>query len=187
MSDYVSNQCTMTQDNRVWGQRVQIVCGARKLETILTRAFLWNHPKSLGLVLSLKGIQVQNAVKVKYWVSLKTRSQTSFTHSQPSEQCFESSSQTWSMPDIHYRPAGLHQSLHAQEESHLLLILQIVQHSLHTDRLAGIKTCAEKGLRWRVASPAECNMEHLSCAVVLTPPEKLSLQTVWKRAGNLFF
>ncbi|TNN66593.1 hypothetical protein EYF80_023127 [Liparis tanakae] len=38
------------------------------------------------------GVQVQNAVEVKYWVGLRTRSQTSFTHSKPSEQCWESSS-----------------------------------------------------------------------------------------------
>lgn len=34
-----------------------------------------------------------------------------------------------------YRPAGLHQGLNAEEESHVLLILQIVQHFLHTEGL----------------------------------------------------
>lgn len=38
------------------------------------------------------------------------------------EQCYKS----------HYRPAGLHQSLNAEEESNILFILQVVQHSLHT-------------------------------------------------------
>lgn len=45
-------------------------------------------------------------------------------------------SQQNSLLNTHYRPARLHQRLNAEEESHILFILQIIQHPLHTDRRA---------------------------------------------------
>lgn len=48
----------------------------------------------------------------------------------------KTSSQRDNLLFTHYRPARLHQRLNAEEESHILFILQIIQHPLHTDRRA---------------------------------------------------
>lgn len=74
--------------------------------------------------------------------------------------------------NVRHTPAGLHQGLDAEEESHVLFILQIIQHFLHRGERAGNSPIT------LVTTLSRGGGATLTCCTSLLPPFRMEIPSL---------